>query len=132
MKSQDWHGKQLDKDILVVGNKEYSHETCVFISGAVNSLLTDCAALRGGCPQGVCWNKVAAKYQADCGVSGKKKHLGYFGTINKAEVAYLKFKSELIRDVASEQPRNIMDGLLRHAQVMENRINKLTSPSDIY
>lgn len=41
MEKQDWKGKQLDKDILVVGNKHYSPETCVFVTGEANGLVKD-------------------------------------------------------------------------------------------
>lgn len=36
MIKQDWKGKQLDKDIVKLGNKEYSPSTCVFVSNSVN------------------------------------------------------------------------------------------------
>ncbi len=36
MLTQDWQGKQLDKDILVKGNKIYSAETCCFVTQEEN------------------------------------------------------------------------------------------------
>lgn len=40
MIKQDWEGKELDKDLLVQGNKVYGPETCVFVSGLVNKFIT--------------------------------------------------------------------------------------------
>ena len=43
----DWKNKQLDKDILFVGNKVYSPDTCCFVPQNVNKFPTDSAAIRG-------------------------------------------------------------------------------------
>ncbi len=96
MKTQDWQGKQLDKDILISGNKEYSAEACVFISNSINSLLISNQARRGIYPQGVSLCKKSGKYQAQCWDGGMNKTLGLFSTIDEAEAAYCEKKSQAI------------------------------------
>lgn len=39
MLKQKWEGKHLDKDLIVVGNKMYGPDTCVFVSQRVNSFV---------------------------------------------------------------------------------------------
>lgn len=40
-------GMELDKDILIQGNKVYSPEACRFVPGYINSLMTDAGAIGG-------------------------------------------------------------------------------------
>ena len=44
---------QLDKDILIKGNKEYNPNTCCFVDIRLNSLFTKDNAMRGKYPIGV-------------------------------------------------------------------------------
>ena len=122
MTDQDWQNKELDKDILIVGNKEYSSKSCIFISRQINSLLLDRAASRGEYPQGTGFHKLTGKYRAYCNVSGKSKHLGLFEDVRVAEIAYLEFKSSLVESIASKQALDVKAGLLRHAKIMTDRI----------
>jgi hypothetical protein len=62
-----WH---VDKDVKGSG-KHYSADTCILIPGALNLLLTDRDAERGGFPSGVVWNEPRGKLQAMVSENGK-------------------------------------------------------------
>ena len=103
MASQRWEGMQLDKDLLVDGNKTYSPEKCLFISSKLNSLLNDCGSSRGKYKQGVHFKKSHKRYGAECSIEGKKVRLGYFKTEEEASFAYNKFKKEHVINIAMSQ-----------------------------
>lgn len=105
METQDWQGKHLDKDILVKSNKSYSPKTCVFVDARVNTFLAENNAVRGDQPIGVSFHKRDRKYVAKCCPvqKGKPRHLGYFDTAEEAHAAWLAFKLEQAKILASEQ-----------------------------
>lgn len=120
MKEQDWVGKQLDKDLLVQGNKLYSPETCIFVSKRVNVLLTDSGARRGNCKLGVSYRKDCNKFQAVCSNGIKQVPLGLFKSEDEAHLAYLNFKKLVIINCANEQTD------LRLKQALFNIANSYT------
>jgi hypothetical protein len=97
MQAQDWHGKQLDKDILVEGNKLYAPELCVFIDGSLNSFTTDNAAKRGPYPIGAMWKKSHKKFVSQCKnpLTKRNEHLGFFSCPNQAHLAWKRRKHEI-------------------------------------
>lgn len=86
-------GKQLDKDILIPGNKLYSKDTCVFVSRKLNTFLNDHGMASGPYPTGVSWHKATSMFSAQCSdpATGRSKHLGLFET---PEEAYLVWKAK--------------------------------------
>ena len=122
MGAQDFEGKELDKDIIVSGNKVYSPDACVFVTQSVNSLLTDHGAARGKYKQGVCWNKRDKIFTAQFMVRGKLKYLGRYDTEQEAYAAYVAAKSAHIREVADTQEPRVKAGLYRHATELENTL----------
>jgi hypothetical protein len=117
---------QLDKDLKVFGNKEYSKETCIFVPSRVNSLLLSSNASRGEFPLGVHWRKDVQKFQSKCSrTKVRLQHLGYFDCRYKAHQAWQRYKVELIRKVCveDEEIRNhleLVPILLAQAQRIED------------
>ena len=103
-------GWQLDKDLLVKGNKVYSENTCVFIPAEVNTLLVKSTASRGKHLIGVCWNKTKKSFVAHVGKNkGKSEYLGYFNTELEAFEAYKQAKESFIKEQANKWKDKIDD-----------------------
>lgn len=114
---------QLDKDLLVKGNKVYSENICVFIPQRINALLVKCNTARGKYPVGVYLNKVSGKFQAYCRDSESKRlHLGSFTTPQEAFQAYKVFKESLVKKVA-EDYKNLIDNRVYQA-LMNYEVNE--------
>lgn len=105
MEKQDWKSKQLDKDLLLVGNKVYSPYTCVFVDSVTNKFTIDSGAARGEWPIGVCFHKHTGKFEAQCKnpFTGKNEHLGLFACPEQAHLAWKRRKHELALRLAGLQ-----------------------------
>lgn len=104
---QDW---QLDKDILVKGNRVYSPETCSFVPKEINL----CFSYKRkkhmyDCPIGVTKHKRSKDFVAQINVGDKR--LRFYG-FNTPEQAYLKYKEEkekYIKILADKYKNKITD-----------------------
>ena len=98
--NHDW---QLDKDLLIRGNKIYSENTCIFIPKELNQTLTKANLIRGKYPIGVCFDKVKNKFVASVGLnSPKRKYLGAFDTALNAFKTYKIAKENHIKELANK------------------------------
>ena len=97
-------GLNLDKDLLVVGNREYSPWSCLYIPQWLNKFTIDSGAARGELPIGVSLYKPSGKYQSECNnpITGKQHKLGRFNTPEAAHEAWLKYKLELAAQLRPE------------------------------
>lgn len=114
MEQQPWEGMELDKDILIKGNKVYSPDTCIFISRMVNAFVVERDASRGEHPIGVYWNKHSGKYMARCQnpFTNKYEYLGYFTDAQEAHKAWLTKKNELAFALAAlQEDHRVADAL---------------------
>lgn len=98
---------QLDKDLLIKGNKLYSEDTCVFIPSRLNKLLTKRDAERGDFLIGVDFQKSAKKYRARCCDGSSNHYIGLFCTQEEAFSAYKLYKESLVKQVANEYKEQI-------------------------
>lgn len=103
----------LDKDILVEGNKVYSPETCVFVPKRINCLFRS-HKKENNLPKGVYFQD--GRYRCQIRIKGKIKHLGYYNTIEEASNVYLKAQKEEIKRTAEEYkdkiPKNLYNRLI--------------------
>lgn len=115
MEQQDWEGKQLDKDLLVGGNKVYSPLTCIFLPSCINKSLTLRGSRRGAYPVGVSYVKRDRVYKACCNNgAGKAEYLGSFTVSKEAHRAWQVAKISVLNRIKdSEQNNFIKEGLQR-------------------
>ena len=122
MEKQDWHGKCLDKDIVVPKSKLYSPDTCAFVLAATNSFVIASDAIRGEYPVGVSLHKPTGKYCAKCGnpFTGKREYLGLFSTPEEAHEAWRKRKYDLAQRVAAkESDMRVVEALKKRYSIDE-------------
>lgn len=91
--NKDW---QLDKDILVKGNKLYSEDTCVFVPREINNLFNKPNNSTKLIGTSLC--KRSNKFRAIL----KNKHIGLFQTEVEAFYAYKEAKEAYIKEVAEK------------------------------
>ena len=120
MQNQDWQGKELDKDIIVYGNKIYSPENCCFVSKHLNNLLSiKCKKEDDNLPTGVSYEKESGKFKASISKYGKSINLGRYYTPDNASKVYNNAKSNHIIEIANSlADSRIADGLIIHAQMI--------------
>ena len=90
---------QLDKDILVKGNKIYSPETCCFVPKRINSLFVKKDANRSEVI-GVRRYKNTSKWISRLLKNGKEECLGIYETKEEAFHAYKEAKEIYIKEIA--------------------------------
>lgn len=102
METQDWEGKVLDKDLLILGNKIYSPNTCIFISNELNQFFKDRSNHRGKCSS-VGVTITDGKYVSRCSDPFLKErvYLGFYDTEEEAHLAWKDYKHKLSLQWAS-------------------------------
>lgn len=99
----DLETRNLDKDILVKGNRVYGPDTCCFVPSRVNMLLVSATKSRGDCPVGVSFQEERNKYRVFCSdENSKTKFLGRFESADVAFLAYKTYKESVIKKVADQ------------------------------
>lgn len=104
VQDKEWFLKDIDKDLLVKGNKIYSPDTCVLVSKKINQFIVESVSRRGKLPVGVSTVR-SGKFLAQCGNPFAKCQdaLGLFETAEEAHAAWRKRKHEFACQLADLQ-----------------------------
>jgi len=106
---------QLDKDILVKGNKIYSPETCVFVPQRINYIVLGRNRKRGKYPIGVYLHSDKDKFCAQShDINAKMIYLGRYITPEEAFKVYKQYKEDVIKQIA-EKYKNFIPKILYNA-----------------
>ena len=96
-------GFELDKDLLIKGNKVYSEDSCVFLPAEINMVLVKSTASRGEHLIGVSWHNASKSFRATISKNkGGREHLGLFNTEIEAFNAYKKAKENYLKELANK------------------------------
>lgn len=121
----DGERTELDKDILVKGNKIYSPETCIFVPHSINSLFIKCDKVRGNLPIGVTMvnTKNGIKYRSRFNHFGKEILIGKFDSAEEAFSAYKIAKENHIKQIAKKY-KNVIPKRL-HCAILRYKIESM-------
>lgn len=111
---------QVDKDILIPGNRIYSPDNCILVPQKINVLFVNHINNRG-LPNGI--YKVKSGYLAEY----NERRLGIFKTVDEAYAIYAQIKKEEIIRVANEYkniiPSKVYDAIVSYEFKIENDKN---------
>jgi len=119
MKNQDWKGKQLDKDIINIGNKIYSPENCCFVFQNINTIFMK--KKKRDLPEGVFKN--LSGYFSKISENGVIHRFGTFLTIKEARNAYIQKKCDILLSIAKEEKdKRIHNGIINHIKSYKDEL----------
>ena len=109
MQTQDWVGKEIDKDLIVAGNKEYRPDLCVFVSKQINTFITENKTTKNKLT-GAYFHKKSGMYQASCKDPFTKKlvHIGLFDNDTEAHLAWKGKKLWFAKSLAELESNKIV------------------------
>lgn len=116
------YGWEIDKDLLHVGNKTYSHEHCTYITKWINAFTTGCESRRGEFPIGACFDRKQSSFMARISVDGRSLTIGRFANPLSAHKAWYKKKIELAhgyKELCDSIHPELFAGLLRKIEAMK-------------
>lgn len=119
MMNQDWKEKELDKDILVPGNKVYSPDTCVFIDKKVNELFSK---KNKHSVRGVSYCERLKKYIVRGSIvfdsEKKSRYLGCYDTLEEANRVSCESRRHYVVSIANKQKdQRVRDAILKLVEI---------------
>lgn len=124
-------GWQLDKDILVIGNRVYGPDTCVMAPPELNKAMRRVAIKKDGLPIGVTLTQKGKPYRSVVRLNNDRLDLGRYDTIEQAYLVHLEAKCRHMRYLANkwrpEIPEKIYDAIVGHVNTWEKELQ----PTDL-
>lgn len=99
------NGWQLDKDILVKGNKVYSPSTCCFVPREINTIFSPNAYTKSNHVGVVCDN--GKQWRARIGINKKLVYSKHFNTKGEAIIEYIRMKKERAIFLANKYKKSL-------------------------
>ena len=99
---------ELDKDILIKGNKHYSEDTCCLVPKQINMLFVFASNKKSNLPLGVSYNKSNGYFVSSVS-TGDGKIVKYSKTPEEAFLKYKKDKENHIKSMADKFKDSISD-----------------------
>ena len=118
----DFENKEVDKDLLIPGNRIYGPDTCLMVRPVVNKWFKTKKSGGGDLPRGVCWNsawkrgKSSNPYRAQITpIGGKRTGLGYYATMEEASAVFEKARKKQIEIlIETETDLKVKTAMLEH------------------
>jgi hypothetical protein len=130
MQNQKWEGLQLDKDLLVKGNKVYSPNTCCFIPSTINSIFGSGRKKNSQLPEGVRLRN--GKYSISIQITPYKRYRKTLPTLKEAHIHALEKKIEAVEYGIISYPEldvRAVVALNREINEMQEQINIIQNSS---
>ncbi len=99
---------ELDKDILIKGNKHYSEDACCLVPKQINMLFVFASDKKSNLPLGVSYNKSNGYYVSSVS-TGDGKIVRYSKTPDEAFIKYKEDKEKHIKTMANKFKDSISD-----------------------
>jgi len=123
MIKQDYVGKQLDKDILIPGNKEYGPEKCVFVSQELNKFFNMHGNRGRKYLPGAYPHQRGHRVTSQITMNGKKKTLGQFDTELDAHLRWVEEKVVALKEHIDYDGSTLSVRLENIVAMLEKKLN---------
>lgn len=133
MENQKWKGMELDKDLLVKGNRVYGPDTCCFIPKAINGLFGSGGKkkINSHLPEGVTLT-ANGKYIVSIRIRPDKRYRKTISSLKEACICALEKKIEAVEYAIISYPEldiRVVFVLNREIKEMQEQINNIQNSS---
>lgn len=105
----DWRDLQIDKDLLVKGNKVYGPDTCCFLTHRENTVFRP-SAIKLGSARHMNTGKRKKRWRSKIAFGMRRKTLcfGYYSTREEAEIAAFQASLPIVTELANANPHQFI------------------------